>query len=72
MDNVHHYFIIINGKAVTSLEGYLLLFTSYDLAEKFCKAMGYNNYTIHKTLIEKEALKRSFNFYRKPFGKEIN
>lgn len=69
---MHHYYIINGGKAITSLEGYLLLFTSYDLAERFCKAMNFKDYTIHKTLTEKESLTRSFNFYKKPVGKEIN
>ena len=49
---MHHYYIINSGKAVTSLEGYLLLFTSFDLAERFCKGMNFKDYTIHKTLTE--------------------
>lgn len=66
---MHRYFIINQGEPVKSLEGYLLLFTSYALAEKFCKAMSYKDFVIHKFLNEKEALSRSFNYYKKPFGR---
>ena len=66
---MHHHYIINSGKAITSLKGYLLLFTSYDLAERFCRAMNLKDHTIHKTLTENEALSRSFNFYKQPVGK---